>query len=372
MLLDNSKEDDDTQTMRKLYSFALLFLSCLLLTPYLSFAKNANLNNTIISDINDVAKERDLHYPDWFSNSFLDLKEEMEDAQKEGKLGIIVYFGQVDCAYCEALLNINFGKEKDIVKFTQQHFNVIPIDIWGSREVIGLDGKVYTEKKHAEHHQVDFTPTLLFHLHEGINKNEKQTIDLRLNGFYPPYEFRAALEYITYGYQKTESLKEYMSRADPPGKFELEDINEEDFFIKPPYVFDRRYFKSKEPLIVFFEQQNCHACDILHSEPLNDPQVKKLIGNFEVAQLDMNSNTPTITPTGEKLTAKQWANKLNIFYTPTLVFFDEKGKEIIRVESVVKLYRLRGVLDYVYKKAYLDAPTFQRWRENISNCQKII
>ena len=79
----------------------------------------------------------------------------------------------------------------------------------------------------------------------------------------------------------------------------------------------------------------------------------------------MNANTPVITPIGEKFTAKQWAEDLQIFYTPTLVFFDEEGKEVLRADSVVRLYRLRGILDFIHKKGYLDAPTFQRWRENI-------
>ncbi len=338
---------------------------CVLLSTYPLLANTSEKTNSVISAIDDTPKLIGLHHPDWFSETFLNLKDDLLEAKKANKLGIIIYFGQTDCAYCEALLDINFGKEKDIVKYTQERFNVIAIDIWGSREVIDFDGKTYTEREFAERHNVHFTPTLFFYLENDPATPNSTTESLRLNGFYPPYEFRGALRYIAYQYHKRESLKEYMNRADPPGKFDLGDINEQDFFIKPPYAFDRRHFNSDKPLIVFFEQRNCHACDILHSEPLNDPQVKKLLTNFEVAQLDIYSDTPTITPSGHKLTAKQWAKQLNIFYSPTLVFFDEKGSEILRVDSVVRLYRLRGVLDFIYKKGYLEAPTFQRWRENI-------
>ncbi len=188
---------------------------------------------------------------------------------------------------------------------------------------------------------------------------------MRLNGYYPPYQFKGALEYLVDGFYKKETFKEYLSRADPPAKFETADINSAGFFVQPPYSFDRRYFKSSQPLIVFFERRNCHACDILHTEPLKDAQVDKLLEQFEVAQLDMNADTPVITPAGKKLTAKQWAKDLQILYTPTLVFFDEKGKEVLRADSVVRLYRLRGILDFIHKKGYLDAPTFQRWRENL-------
>lgn len=342
-------------------SQTITLLLCLCLLPFSLSSASANNPSSIISEIDDSPKARDLQHPEWFNETFLDLREDLKEAKDAGKKGIIVYFGQTDCAYCQALLEVNFEKEKDIVKYTQEHFNVIAIDIWGSREVIDMDGKPFNETAFAEHHGVNFTPTLFFY----SNDKEDKEVTLRLNGFYPPYEFRGALKYIVDGYYKNETLKEYMSRADPPGKFELGDINEQDFFVKPPYAFDRRYFKSDKPLVVFFEKRECHACDILHTDPLNDAQVRKLLKGFEVAQLDMNSDTPTITPEGEKLTAQQWAKKLNVFYSPTLVFFDKAGKEVLRVDSVVRLYRLRGVLDYIASESYLEAPTFQRWRENL-------
>jgi thioredoxin-related protein len=62
------------------------------------------------------------------------------------------------------------------------------------------------------------------------------------------------------------------------------------------------------------------------------------------------------------LTARQWAEQLGIFYTPTLIFFDDHGHEIMRVDSVVQFYRLRNVLNYILSGAYREYPNFQRWR----------
>jgi hypothetical protein len=50
----------------------------------------------------------------------------------------------------------------------------------------------------------------------------------------------------------------------------------------------------------------------------------------------------------------------------SILFFDKQGEEIIRVRSVVRVYRLRGVLEYVLHKGYLKAPSFKRWREDQS------
>ena len=77
----------------------------------------------------------------------------------------------------------------------------------------------------------------------------------------------------------------------------------------------------------------------------------------------MTSSTPVLTPNGKKMTAKQWASSLNLDYSPTLVFFDQQGKEIIRIGSVVWFYRLRNVLDFVATKGYIEQPNFQLWRQ---------
>ncbi len=85
---------------------------------------------------------------------------------------------------------------------------------------------------------------------------------------------------------------------------------------------------------------------------------------FDAVQLDRWSDEIVITPAGKKTNAKEWAKDLEIFYSPTIVFFDERGKEVFRIDSVVHLYRLQGVLEYVLTKGWETAPTYQRWREN--------
>jgi len=309
-----------------------------------------------VSQIDDTPKIRNVQYPDWFKNSFLNLQEDLDEALQADKIGIIVYFGQKNCAYCEALMQINFGREEDIVHYTKQYFDVIPINIWGDREVTYFDGKVSTEKSFAESKQAHFTPSLIFY-----GKDGKKLLQLR--GYYTPYKMRAALEYVVDGFNEKESLRSYMARADPPNKHAREEMNTEDFFEKPPFSLQRSVMPAQMPLAVFFEQGSCHACEVLHTEPLNDDITRLLLGGFEAVQLDMWSDTPVLTPDGQKMTARQWANQLGLFYAPSIVFFDEDGKEIIRVNSVVRVYRLRGVLEYILQKGYLDAPTFQRWRE---------
>ncbi len=306
----------------------------------------------------DAPKRRDIEYPDWFKLSFLDLADDLAEAAADDKRGIMVYFGQKHCAYCDALMEVNFGKE-DIVAYTRKHFDVIPIDIWGDRELISLDNEVMTEKQFAERERTQFTPSLIFYDSDGDEV-------FRLRGYYPPYKFRAALEYVADGHYDRERFRDYLERAEVGLTFEPEDLIEEDFFERPPHMLDRSRFRSDRPLLVVFEQGECHACDVLHTEQFQDPIILSRLERMEVVQLDMWAESPLITPAGARTTSRQWAHELGLFHAPTLLFFDELGREIIRLDSVIRFYRLDGVLQYVLDKGYLDQPYFQRWREDIA------
>jgi thioredoxin-related protein len=302
----------------------------------------------------DFPLEELLQYPDWFKKSFLDLPDDLDEAVDQHKQGIIVYFGQKRCAYCKMLLEVNFGLS-DIIAYTRQHFDVVPIDIWSTEEVTTLDGVVMTQREFSLQEQTNFTPSLIFYDADGKEA-------LRLRGYYPPYPFRAALEYVADGHYRQESFPDYLARGEDSTHFEPGDLNEEDFFIPPPHNLDRSRLPGQRPLVVFFEQGRCHACDVLHGQPLREPAINKLIRGFDNVQLDIHSDTPVITPSGERTTAKRWAKELGIFYTPSLLFFDEQGKEIIRVDSVVRFYRLRKVINYITSRGYLSEPNYQRWR----------
>jgi thioredoxin-related protein len=306
----------------------------------------------------DAPLEEPLAFPDWFKLSFLDLREDIEEVRESGKQGLMVYFGQKYCAYCKQLLETDLEAE-DIQAYVREHFDVIGIDIHGDRTVTDLKGEELTENALAIREKTNFTPSLIFYDTVGAEV-------LRLRGYYPPYRFRAALEYVADAHYQDENFRQYLARADVPLVFEPGDLIEEPFFLPGPYMLDRSLIAGERPLVVFFEQGNCHACDVLHTGPLQDPEILTRFEQLENVQLPFWSLTPVITPSGERLSARQWTEKLGLFYTPTLIFFDPHGREIMRVDSVVQFYRLRNVLDYVLSGGYHEYPTFQRWRASRS------
>ena len=306
-------------------------------------------------EFDDTPLKQDIILPSWFKLSFLELKEDLKDVNKKQKRGLILYFGQRDCAYCKEHLEKNWG-DRGIVAYTRKYFDVVAIDVRGDRPVADFNGKVYnTEKSFAAAKKTNFTPSILFYDLKG-----KEVF--RLSGYHPPYQFRAALEYVVDKYYKKENFRTFLALGERPSGYDESDLIDETFFSRPPYALDRSRFPGATPLAVFFEEPTCYACNVLHNGPLKGPKIKRQLQSLESVQLDITANTPVLTPSGEHTTAKQWAKKLGIYYAPTIVFFDTGGKEILRIDSVVRFYRLTTVLNYIITGGYKEIPNFQHWR----------
>jgi thioredoxin-related protein len=316
----------------------------------------APINNPAIDD--QPLKEA-LSLPDWFKVSFLEIKEDLQEANSEGR-GLIIYFGQEYCPYCKALINNNWQRD-DIVKYTRSHFDVIAINVRGDRQVTAINGRQYKEKFFASKHSATFTPTLLFFDKTGH-------LALKLVGYRNPYQFMAALEYVADMHHRNENFRFYLARAEGADSFGQDSLNDSVIFIDSQH--DLQKLSRHKPLAVFFEEQQCHACDVLHAGPLNHHAILKKFSLLNSMQLDMWAETPLITPAGKQTTASKWANELDISYAPTIIFFDESGKEIIRVESVIGFFRLGAVLDYINKRGYRKQPDFQLWRNESTTNDK--
>lgn len=299
----------------------------------------------------DTPLSEALALPSWFKLSFLDLKEDLAEARQENR-GLIVYFGRHDCPYCKALLEKNWGRE-DIVTYTQRYFDVIAIDVLGHRPLTDTQGRELTEKAYAAEQKADFTPTLHFYDKQG-------KLAYKLTGYRQAYQFKAALEYVADNHHHQESFAEYYARAEKAESYGNRELNRQPDIRYGEKLIDLS--NNKKPVLVLFEQPRCHACDVMHGGPLQDERIARRLKKFKAVQLDSTSDQPIITPGGQHTTSRAWAKELYLDYTPTLMFFDEQGNEVVRIDSVVWFYRLRNVLDYVLGKGYLHYPTFQQWR----------
>lgn len=287
--------------------------------------------------------------PAWFKNSFLDIREDVAEAAAANKR-VMLYFYQDGCPYCAKLLRDNFA-QKTIVDKTRKYLDVIAINMWGDREVTGFDGKEMTEKQFAGQLRVMFTPTILM-----LDENGK--VALRINGYYHPGKFEAALDYVGTRQEKNVSFSEYLRKHAPvkaSGK-----LHDEPFFLPPPYDL-RQLLAGDKPLLVLFEQEQCPPCDEYHRDIYQRKETREQLDRFHIVRLDMWADTPLVDTGGKRTTARDYARRLDVKYAPTMVFFDRQGKEVFRTEAYLKAFHTQSVLDYVASGAYRTQPNFQRY-----------
>jgi thioredoxin-related protein len=297
------------------------------------------------------ALPRPIDVPPWFTQSFLDLQDELQAATQQKKR-LLLYFGQDGCPYCRRLMEVNFS-QRTIVDKTRANFRAIALDIWGDLDVTWTDGRRTTEKQLAKQLNVQFTPTLLF-------LDEQGRIETRLNGYWPPHRFEAALDYLITQQSSRLTLAEYLERN--AREVAREELNSEPFLMKAP--FDLRRKAGGKPLAVLFETRSCRACDEMHAEGFQRPEVRALIPRFDIARFALNDASEVTTPSGSRLTASSWARELKVTYTPTVVFFDAGNREVFRFEGYLRPFHLSGAFDYVAQSAYRTQPEFQRFLQN--------
>ena len=287
-------------------------------------------------------------HPTWFKESFLDFEEDIAEAAAQGKR-LVLYVYQSGCPYCNALVQHNFA-QRDIAQTTQDYFDLVTINMWGDREVIQVGGQSFTEKTLAEALKVQFTPTLLFF-------NEAGKVVLRVNGYYPPDAFRAALEYARTHTNQSSSFNEFMSTL-PSVNRESGSLHNEVFFVPPPFDLSAR---DGRPLAVFFEQSHCLECDTFHQKVLSQPIVRSQTEKLTAVQLDLWSDIPIVTPDGRSTTARKWARELDVGFAPTVVLFNASGAEVVRLEAAFQTFHTQGIFRYVLDQAYEQQPSFQRY-----------
>ena len=286
--------------------------------------------------------------PKWFSESFLELRDDIQDAARSGKR-LMIYVGQDGCPYCQTLMQVNFS-QRDIVDATRKHFVAVALNLWGDREVTWLDGRKLSEKALAAELKVQFTPTLLFF-------DEQGKVVLRLNGYSPPDKFRAALAYASAGGERKQSFSEFLQKQPAAATAPTPRLA---FASHAPIDFSKLFAASDKPVVVIVEHGACHDCAELHRDGLKRPEVARLLKAFRVVQIGFVGTGNVIGQDGKILTESTWSREQNVTYVPTLMFFDTSGEEVFRNEGYLRPFHLATTLDYVASGAYLKEPSFQR------------
>ena len=94
---------------------------------------------------------------------------------------------------------------------------------------------------------------------------------------------------------------------------------------------------GKKALLVIFEQQGCPGCRHMRTQVLNRKDVQDYYrANFASLALDIWSSVPIRDFSSREQTEKGYAQSSKVKGTPTFVFYDLAGKEIVRIFGTVE------------------------------------
>jgi thioredoxin-related protein len=94
---------------------------------------------------------------------------------------------------------------------------------------------------------------------------------------------------------------------------------------------------GKKALLVIFEQEGCPGCRHMRTQVLNRKDVQDYYrANFANLSLDIWSSVPIRDFAGREQTEKEYAQSSKIKGTPTFIFYDLSGREIVRIFGTIE------------------------------------
>lgn len=152
-----------------------------------------------------------LYRQPWFLASFLELADDLDTAAENGKR-FAVMWELKGCPYCKETHFTNFA-DPAINRFVRENFDVLQLNIIGSRIVTDFDGEELSEKALAKKYGVRFTPTFQFFpdASDGLAAmTAKEREVARAPGYLAPAHFLAMFRFVQEKAYENESLRDYL------------------------------------------------------------------------------------------------------------------------------------------------------------------
>ena len=152
-----------------------------------------------------------LYRQPWFLESFLELADDLAGANEKKKRFAIMWELR-GCPYCKQTHLVNFAKP-EIENFIKDRFEILQLNIIGSREVTDFDGEKLSEKRIAEKYGVRYTPTFQFFSDNATGlarKKPREREVARAQGYLEPRDFLAMFRFVTERAYEKGSLRDYL------------------------------------------------------------------------------------------------------------------------------------------------------------------
>lgn len=147
----------------------------------------------------------------WFIESFLELADDHAAAKAKGKRFAVIWELK-GCPYCKETHFVNFARP-DISKFVQENFEILPLNVIGSRKVTDVDGEELPEKQLAAKYGVKFTPTIQFFPTsldgiKAVPPIEREVI--RIPGYLKPDDFLDVFRFVQQRDTGAKTFREFL------------------------------------------------------------------------------------------------------------------------------------------------------------------
>jgi thioredoxin-related protein len=175
----------------------LIGAACLAVTP-------ARADEPVLTDDG-------LYRQPWFLESFLELSDDLESANKEGKRFVIAWELK-GCPYCKETHFVNFAQPR-ISDYVKSNFEVLQLNIIGSRKVVDFDGTELSEKDLAAKYGVRFTPTFQFFGEQAavLKSLPPQRREVaRAPGYMRPDDFLGMFRYVREKAYESKSFRDFV------------------------------------------------------------------------------------------------------------------------------------------------------------------
>jgi thioredoxin-related protein len=119
------------------------------------------------------------------------------------------------CPYCKETHLVNFA-DPEISDFIQRHFEVLQLNLIGSRNVTDFDGEELEERALARKYGISFTPTVQFFppSTELLGEGSGRALEVaRMPGYLRPPHFLAMFRFVQEGAYEKEGFRAYLKRT---------------------------------------------------------------------------------------------------------------------------------------------------------------
>ena len=253
----------------------------------------------------------------FFAQTFGDLPEELEEAHAAGKLGLMLFFEQEGCPYCERMMKTILN-QPHVQDWYRERFVSIAVDINGSVELRDVDGITLPSKVFAEHRRIKTTPTISFIDLTGAEVYRRVTMVSGVE------EFLRMGEYVAGGHYTDTAWKDYAARAEearpPPAVPLVDDFREVRVAAEAGSL----------NLLLAITREGCPYCAKLRREILAP---MTLGGQYSdrvlIRELMMEPDTPAVDFDGRKTTTAAMAARYDVSITPTVILLSPAGQLLV-------------------------------------------